>query len=299
MSATAPLPPPGLSTTVSACSRYVRSSGETVKPCVTRTRVPGPRQPATSALSSRRRTGGWVLSGRSATDLSTGPTAISSAVSTQRQTGEARTRSTRTPRSRNAAPSFWACWRPSSSRFRCVVQSSILKPGGSPPEPGGALAWRISATWPPAMRAAHACSVSWAAAPDAARSRSARPTDVTRSSRKPILIRYTSPSLRSPGLEMDRIEPLLQDLLGVEGGHGDHQPGDHPRPPRLMTGADARAVVPVEVLVEQDQVAPVWIDLELRAPTVHGAAPLPVTQEDVPQATSDFVANFPQGHLLA
>src|SRR5215467_5020816 len=78
------------------------------------------------------------------------------------------------------------------------MQSSILKPGGSPPEPGGALSLRISATWPPATRAAHACSVSSAAAADAARSKSARPTDATRSSRETLLVTSTNPQGEEP-----------------------------------------------------------------------------------------------------
>ena len=38
--------------------------------------------------------------------------------------------------------------------------------------------------------------------------------------------------------------------------------GDQPRPSGLMAGADARAVIAVEVFVEQDEVAPVRVDLE-------------------------------------
>src|SRR5499427_4173793 len=99
-----------------------------VKPWVTSTRVPGPRQPFTIAWSSRRRTLGSPRSGRSATDFSTGPTAISSAVSTQRQTGDARTRSTRTPRCRKAAPSACAWWRVGVTNQRDVASRDERAP---------------------------------------------------------------------------------------------------------------------------------------------------------------------------
>src|SRR5438093_12626802 len=70
------------------------------------------------------------MSGTRAHELSTVPTAIKWAVSMQRHQGEDRIRSTRTPWLRKDSPSALACWRPTSSRFRCVLQSSILKPGG-------------------------------------------------------------------------------------------------------------------------------------------------------------------------
>src|SRR5262249_4494102 len=47
---------------------------------------------------------------------------------------------------------------------------------------------------------------------------------------------------------------------------------DEPRPAGLVAGPDARPVVAVEVLVEEDQVAPVWIALVLLSPAIDGAA---------------------------
>src|SRR5712691_6367788 len=151
-----PIPGMGLNTTVSACAGRNPLMGRTARPCVTSTSVPGPRQADTISFNStNRKVEPGTMSGMSAHELSTRPTAISWAVSMQRHTGEARSRSTRTPWLRKASPSALACARPISSMFRCVLQSSILKPGGSPPYPGGALPWRIRATWPPLTRAAH------------------------------------------------------------------------------------------------------------------------------------------------
>jgi hypothetical protein len=47
-----------------------------------------------------------------------------------------------------------------------------------------------------------------------------------------------------------------------------------------MAGADAGAVVAVEVLVEEEEVAPVRILLELADPAVHRPAAVLVAQED-------------------
>src|SRR5271166_1743687 len=72
----------------------------------------------------------------------------------------------------------------------------------------------------------------------------------------------------------------FQKGLGVEVpedfDQGRHQPG----PSGLMTGADTGAVIPVEILVEQQAVAPVGIALELLgSPEYRPPAGL-VSQED-------------------
>ena len=56
------------------------------------------------------------------------------------------------------------------------------------------------------------------------------------------------------------------------------QVGDHPGPACLMAGADPRAVVTVEILVEQQIVPPVRIMLELLGATEH-RAPVAIGQE--------------------
>src|SRR3989454_4590014 len=133
-SAPGPLPGVGESTTVSPCSGRIPISARMVRAWVTSTSVPDPRQVDTISFNSRSRAGAFgFMSGTRAHELSTPPTAIRLAVSMQRHTGEDRTRSTRTPWLRKASPSALACSRPRSSKFRCVLQSSALKPGGSPP----------------------------------------------------------------------------------------------------------------------------------------------------------------------
>src|SRR5215813_8124535 len=51
-----------------------------------------------------------------------------------------------------------------------------------------------------------------------------------------------------------------------------HAAGDHSSPARLMARANAGAVVAVEVLVEEDEIPPVRVLLELPAASVHGPA---------------------------
>ena len=56
-----------------------------------------------------------------------------------------------------------------------------------------------------------------------------------------------------------RIHPLFQDFLLLDRGEPLNQKGDDAGPAGLMAGSDARTGVPMEVLVEQDVVAPVLI----------------------------------------
>ena len=53
------------------------------------------------------------------------------------------------------------------------------------------------------------------------------------------------------------------------------------RPAGLVTRAKARAMVSVEVLVDEDVVAPVRIVLELIRNTAHPATPILIAQEDI------------------
>ena len=53
-----------------------------------------------------------------------------------------------------------------------------------------------------------------------------------------------------------------------------------------MAGAEARTVVAVEVLVEEDQVAPMRILLELGRPSIDRPLPIGVAQESAGQAAA-------------
>ena len=56
------------------------------------------------------------------------------------------------------------------------------------------------------------------------------------------------------------------------------------RPTRLMTRANARAIIAVEVLVERDVIAPVWVILERFVSAKNGAASVRIAQEDIDHA---------------
>src|SRR5262249_13102524 len=74
--------------------------------------------------------------------------------------------------------------------------------------------------------------------------------------------------------------------------------GHEPRPARLVAGPDARPVVPVEVLVEEEEVLPVGIAVEdLRNPE-DGSAPVGPGQEDAGEAPREIRAHLPEIHEL-
>src|SRR5262245_17817609 len=66
----------------------------------------------------------------------------------------------------------------------------------------------------------------------------------------------------------------------------EEQRGDQRRPARLVTGAETSAVVPVEVFMEWNAVAPVRVRLEVVIAAPDGASPAArrVAQEDVGQS---------------
>ena len=63
------------------------------------------------------------------------------------------------------------------------------------------------------------------------------------------------------------------EIRGVDASEEINQHRDTSRPTGLVTGAEPGAVVPVEVFVEQDQIAPVRIVLELVRPAVDRPSP--------------------------
>src|SRR5262249_38309595 len=88
-------------------------------------------------------------------------------------------------------------------------------------------------------------------------------------------------------------------MRGIEEAEEMDQPGDETSPARLMAGAQAGAVVAVEVLVEQDQVAPMRIGLEFSGASVDGASALLVAKEQTREPLGDLSRDLEQGYVLA
>src|SRR6267142_3925499 len=70
--------------------------------------------------------------------------------------------------------------------------------------------------------------------------------------------------------------------------------GDEPRPARLVAGADAGALIAVKILVEEEKVAPVWIDLERPDGAVHGAPAVAAAQEQADEPARQLARDVPE-----
>src|SRR5574341_87759 len=75
--------------------------------------------------------------------------------------------------------------------------------------------------------------------------------------------------------------------------------GHETRPAGLVAGADPGPVVAVEVLVEEDQVLPVGVGLELLCAPVDRPPAVGPLHEDARQAAGQLGRDVPQGHPLA
>src|SRR6516225_1372691 len=73
---------------------------------------------------------------------------------------------------------------------------------------------------------------------------------------------------------------------------------DQPRPARLMAGPQARPIVSMEVLVEQQVIPPMRIGLELLDASVHGAPASLVTQKNALQAGRNLPAHLKEVHQV-
>ena len=87
----------------------------------------------------------------------------------------------------------------------------------------------------------------------------------------------------------------LKHLLGIEKSkeldHLRHQPG----PSRLVACTESCAVVGVEVLVEEDVVAPVGVGLELLRAPVDGPPAMFIAQEDAGKPVRDLLGSPRRG----
>src|SRR6185369_1763727 len=91
----------------------------------------------------------------------------------------------------------------------------------------------------------------------------------------------------------------FERALRVEPAVHFDQGRDEPSPTGLVTCPQSRAVVTVEVLVEQDVVAKVRVILEfLRAP-VNGAPALGIPREGADEPLGNFSTHLEQIHQLA
>src|ERR1700691_4718736 len=66
-----------------------------------------------------------------------------------------------------------------------------------------------------------------------------------------------------------------------------------------MIRAESRARIAMEIFVEQNQIAPMWIGLKYLAVAEHGPSALFGAQENVRQSPRKLRRNFPQSHPLA
>jgi SAM-dependent methyltransferase len=82
------------------------------------------------------------------------------------------------------------------------------------------------------------------------------------------------------------------------GGVGEEQ-RDEACPSGLVAGAEAGAVVAVEVFVELEQLAPVGIGLESFDPSEHGPVSVLAAGEDRGQAPADLAGDLAEVHLVA
>ena len=64
-----------------------------------------------------------------------------------------------------------------------------------------------------------------------------------------------------------------------------------------MAGTKAGAVVAVKIFIKQHEITPVRVLLKLLRPSVHGSAPVRITQEDTRQPTRQLFGHLPEGRL--
>src|SRR5262245_43206875 len=76
-----------------------------------------------------------------------------------------------------------------------------------------------------------------------------------------------------------------------------HKRGNGPGPARLVAGTKASPVVAVEVLVEQETVAPVWVLLKLPGAPMDRPLAIRGLQKDAGQPARELLGHLIQGQL--
>src|SRR5690348_341192 len=90
--------------------------------------------------------------------------------------------------------------------------------------------------------------------------------------------------------------PSLEHLSCVGPREDVHDASDNARPSGLMAGTKTGAVVTVEILVEQNQIAPVRIVVELARPAVDRSLPVLILEEDRSEAPAEILRDLIQVH---
>src|SRR5207344_2522717 len=98
--------------------------------------------------------------------------------------------------------------------------------------------------------------------------------------------------LRSRGESEEAAFALFQKFRGIEHSVHLYHPRDEARPAGLVTRTESRAIVAMEVFVEQDVVAPMRVGLELFRPAEHRSPTLLIAQEDAGKAARDLLAHL-------
>ena len=93
--------------------------------------------------------------------------------------------------------------------------------------------------------------------------------------------------------------PGIEQCLRIELSEQLDQLRHHSCPSGLVARAEPRPVVAVKILIEEDQIAPLGIGLELLGSSVHRPATAVVAQEDPRQAIRNLFGDFEQVHHLS
>src|SRR5262245_42727514 len=111
----------------------------------------------------------------------------------------------------------------------------------------------------------------------------------------------TSRSASLPSLPVimkrNRVEASVEHFAWIQNRPGHQQPRHEPCPPGLVAGAETGAVVAMEVLIEQDQLAPEGSGLKSRAMSIDSPAAGVVAQKHATKVPGNNSGDFPTSHL--
>jgi hypothetical protein len=94
--------------------------------------------------------------------------------------------------------------------------------------------------------------------------------------------------------------PLLariEELHGVEASEELDERRHETGPSRLVTGPDRSPRISMEILGENQMIAPVRVALKFSHSTINGAAPFGVPEENTDETSGDFTSHLIEIHL--